>query len=76
MLAASLVGFGINAILWLSATWHTHPYFLGSDSIYAIAWLALVAGIVEAEHARRGRVAGPNRANRRERVVANSRAEA
>jgi len=59
MLAASLVGFGINAILWLSATWHTHPYFLGSDSIYAIAWLALVAGIVEAEHASRGRVAGP-----------------
>jgi len=59
MLAASLVGFGINAILWLSATWHTHPYFLGSDSIYAVAWLALAAGIVEVEHARRGRVAGP-----------------
>jgi thiosulfate dehydrogenase [quinone] large subunit len=54
MLAASLVGFGINAILWLSATWHTHPYFLGSDSIYAVAWVALAAGIVEVEHARRG----------------------
>jgi thiosulfate dehydrogenase [quinone] large subunit len=59
MLAASLVGFGINAALWLSATWHTHPYFLGSDSIYAVAWLALAAGIVQVEHARRGRVAGP-----------------
>jgi uncharacterized membrane protein YphA (DoxX/SURF4 family) len=59
MLAASLVGFGINVILWLSATWHTHPYFLGSDSIYAVAWLALAAGIVEVELARRGRVAGP-----------------
>ena len=59
MLAASLVGFGINAVLWLSATWHTHPYFLGSDSIYAVAWLALAAGIVQVEHARRGRVAGP-----------------
>jgi thiosulfate dehydrogenase [quinone] large subunit len=59
MLAASFVGFGINAILWLSATWHTHPYFLGSDSLYAVAWLALAAGIVEVEHARRGRVAGP-----------------
>ena len=58
-IAASLVGFGINAILWLSATWHTHPYFLGSDSIYAVAWLVLAAGIVEVEHARRGRVAGP-----------------
>jgi len=59
MLAASLVGFGINAVLWLSATWHTRPYFLGSDSIYAVAWLALAAGIVQVEHARRGRVAGP-----------------
>ena len=59
MLAASLMGFGINAVLWLSATWHTHPYFLGSDSIYAVAWLALAAGIVQVEHARRGRVAGP-----------------
>ena len=59
MLAASVIGFGINAVLWLSATWHTHPYFLGSDSIYAVAWLALAAGIVQVEHARRGRVAGP-----------------
>jgi len=59
ILAASLVGFGINATLWLSVTWHTHPYFLGSDSIYAVAWLALAAGIVEVEHARRGRIAGP-----------------
>ena len=59
MLAASIIGFGINATLWLSATWHTHPYFLGSDSIYAVAWLALAAGIVQVEHARRGRVAGP-----------------
>ena len=59
LLAASFVGFGVNATLWLSATWHTHPYFLGSDSIYAVAWLALAAGIVEVEHARRGRVAGP-----------------
>ena len=59
LLAASFVGFGVNATLWLSATWHTHPYFLGSDSIYAVAWIALAAGIVEVEHARRGRVAGP-----------------
>lgn len=59
MLTASIVGFAINATLWLSATWHTHPYFLGSDSIYAVAWLALAAGIVEVERARRGRVAGP-----------------
>ena len=60
MLAAAVAGFAINTTLWLSATWHVHPYFLGSDSIYAVAWLALAIGIVEQERARRGgRVAGP-----------------
>ncbi len=42
-------GFGVNVVLWLSATWHVHPYFLGSDSIYAVAWLALLVGVVEVE---------------------------
>jgi thiosulfate dehydrogenase [quinone] large subunit len=60
MLAAAVAGCAINTTLWLSATWHIHPYFLGSDSIYAVAWLALVAGLVESERERRGgRVAGP-----------------
>src|SRR5215470_19201056 len=36
MLSAAFVGLAINTALWLSATWHTHPYFLGSDSIYAV----------------------------------------
>lgn len=38
---AALGGFAVNLSLFLSATWHVHPYFLGSDSIYAIAWLVL-----------------------------------
>lgn len=60
MLLAAIAGFAINATLLLSATWHVHPYFLGSDSIYAVAWLALAAGIVEVEREHRGgRVAGP-----------------
>ena len=59
MLAASLAGLVVNVTLWLSATWHTHPYFLGSDSIYAVAWLALAVAIVEIEHDRVGHVAGP-----------------
>jgi thiosulfate dehydrogenase [quinone] large subunit len=59
MLSASLVGLAINLTLWLSATWHTHPYFLGSDSVYAVAWLALAAALLELEHAERGHVAGP-----------------
>jgi thiosulfate dehydrogenase [quinone] large subunit len=52
MTVAAVAGFAVNATLWLSATWHVHPYFLGSDSIYAVAWVALFAGLVEAERAR------------------------
>jgi thiosulfate dehydrogenase (quinone) large subunit len=59
MLSAAFVGLAINATLWLSATWHTHPYFLGSDSIYAVAWLVLALGLIEQERAVRGHVAGP-----------------
>jgi thiosulfate dehydrogenase (quinone) large subunit len=38
----------ISLVLLLSATWHVHPYFLGSDSIYAVAWGAYVSGLIEA----------------------------
>ena len=31
----------LNTLLWLTATWNVQPYFLGSDSIYAVAWLTL-----------------------------------
>jgi thiosulfate dehydrogenase [quinone] large subunit len=57
MTTAAVAGFAVNAVLLLSATWHVHPYFLGSDSIYAVAWLVLIAGIAETERARHpGRV--------------------
>ena len=56
MFAAALLGAAINLILWLSATWHVHPYFLGSDSIYAVAWIALAVGIGQsAKDANQGR---------------------
>lgn len=38
--AAAAAGFVVNLALWLSATWHVHPYFIGADSIYAVAWAA------------------------------------
>ena len=38
---ASLGGFFISITLWLTATWTVRPYFLGSDTAYAILWLAL-----------------------------------
>jgi thiosulfate dehydrogenase [quinone] large subunit len=41
-------GGGITSLaLWLSATWHVHPYFLGSDSIYAVAWTAYALSLLE-----------------------------
>lgn len=52
LMTAAVVGLLINLTLWLSATWHVHPYFLGSDSIYAVAWVALLAGAWEAERSR------------------------
>jgi uncharacterized membrane protein YphA (DoxX/SURF4 family) len=48
LLVAAVVGLTINLVLWLSATWHARPYFIGSDSIYAVAWLALIVGVWEA----------------------------
>ncbi len=52
LITASLIGLMINVVLWLSATWHVHPYFLGSDSIYAVAWLALILGAWQVGKAR------------------------
>ena len=38
---AALGGLFISLLLWLTVTWSVSPYFLGSDSIYAMAWLTL-----------------------------------
>lgn len=51
-------GFLVNLSLTLSATWHVHPYFLGSDSMYAVGWLAYLVGLVEIERRRRAAVVG------------------
>jgi thiosulfate dehydrogenase (quinone) large subunit len=45
---AAMCGCLISLTLWLSATWHIHPFFLGSDSIYAAAWAAYGLGLWEA----------------------------
>ncbi len=59
LMTAVVGGAAISLTLWLSATWHVHPYFLGSDSVYTVAWLALLAGVWQAERARVGYVPGP-----------------
>ncbi|MGH2448962.1 MAG: TQO small subunit DoxD [Chloroflexota bacterium] len=38
---AALVGLVLNFIFFLSASWHTYPYFMGSDIVFVIAWLTL-----------------------------------
>jgi thiosulfate dehydrogenase [quinone] large subunit len=39
---AAAVGAAVNVVFFLSASWTVQPYFLGSDSIYAVAWITLV----------------------------------
>ncbi|HEX6457396.1 MAG TPA: TQO small subunit DoxD [Thermoleophilaceae bacterium] len=62
---AAAVGLALNLILFLTNSWHTYPYFLGSDIVFVFAWLPFViAGAegqpsLDAELARRSQVARP-----------------
>jgi thiosulfate dehydrogenase [quinone] large subunit len=38
---AALVGALLSFVLFLTASWTVQPYFLGSDSIYTVAWITL-----------------------------------
>jgi thiosulfate dehydrogenase (quinone) large subunit len=40
--AAAAVGLGLNLVLFLTNSWHTSPYFLGSDIVFVFAWLPFV----------------------------------
>ncbi|HUX85523.1 MAG TPA: TQO small subunit DoxD [Chloroflexota bacterium] len=37
----AVIGAMLSLTMFLSATWDVQPYFLGSDSIYAVAWITL-----------------------------------
>jgi thiosulfate dehydrogenase [quinone] large subunit len=39
---AAVAGFALSVLLFLTATWKTRPYFLGSDIVFTFAWLPLV----------------------------------
>ena len=39
---AAAAGALVNFVLFLTASWTIQPYFLGSDSIYTVAWITLV----------------------------------
>jgi thiosulfate dehydrogenase (quinone) large subunit len=40
--AAAAAGLGLNLVLFLTASWATTPYFLGSDIVFCFAWLPFV----------------------------------
>ena len=40
--AAATVGLALNLLLFLTNSWHTYPYFLGSDIVFVFAWLPFV----------------------------------
>lgn len=36
---AAVAGLLVSLVLFLSASWHAHPYFLGSDIVFVFAWV-------------------------------------
>jgi thiosulfate dehydrogenase (quinone) large subunit len=40
--AAAACGMALNFLLFLTASWHTTPYFLGPDIVFTFAWLPFV----------------------------------
>lgn len=39
---AAAVGLALNLLLFLTNSWNTYPYFLGSDIVFVFAWLPFV----------------------------------
>ena len=63
---AALGGFFLSITLWLTATWTVKPYFLGSDTAYAILWLALFLLVRQNTKGRRAIALLPDLRDRRE----------
>lgn len=42
----AFVGFSMSLGLWIAATWHVKPYFLGSDTAYAVLWFSYFLTLV------------------------------
>ena len=43
---AAFIGFTMSVGLWIAATWHVKPYFLGSDTAYAVLWFSYFLALV------------------------------
>lgn len=46
---AAAAGLALNLVLFLTATWHTSPYFLGSDIVFVFAWVPFVIAGAEGQ---------------------------
>ena len=46
---AAAIGLALNLVLFLTASWHTVPYFLGSDIVFIFAWLPFVLAGAEGQ---------------------------
>jgi thiosulfate dehydrogenase [quinone] large subunit len=44
-------GMGLNLLLFFTSSWHTTPYFLGPDLVFAFAWLPFVLAGAEGQPA-------------------------
>ncbi|HEX7405834.1 MAG TPA: Rieske 2Fe-2S domain-containing protein [Candidatus Nanopelagicaceae bacterium] len=42
----AFAGFTMSLGLWVAATWHVKPYFLGSDTAYAVLWLSYLLTLI------------------------------
>lgn len=52
---SAAAGLGLSLVLFFTASWHTVPYFLGSDIVFAFAWLPFVLAGAEGQPALDGR---------------------
>ncbi len=57
---AAAVGMSLNFVLFLTASWHTTPYFLGPDLVFTFAWLPLVLAGSEGQPALESLVRRPS----------------
>jgi len=48
---AAAGGLALNFLLFLTASWHTTPYFLGPDLVFSFAWLPFVLAGAEGQPA-------------------------
>jgi thiosulfate dehydrogenase [quinone] large subunit len=62
---AAAAGLVLNLVLFLTASWHTTPYFLGSDIVFVFAWLPFVLAGADGQPTVRALLARPPRPARR-----------